>query len=125
VVTEIDTAFAAARDAEPPAVDELTRDVFAADGTAIAAPTTHRAMVPDGETENLGLVQAIHRTLDRAMGADESIVLLGEDIADPSGGMFKITAGLSNKYGADRVRDTPIAESSIIGAAVGAALGGL
>lgn len=125
LVTEIDTAFAAARDAEPPGADELTRDVFAADGTAIAAPAPHRAAVPDGETENLGLVQAIHRTLDRAMGADESIVLLGEDIADPAGGMFKITAGLSTKYGADRVRDTPIAESSIVGAALGAALGGL
>lgn len=122
---EIDAAFAAARDAAPPAVDELTRDVFATDGTQLAAPVTRRAGVPEGETENLGLVQAIHRTLDRAMAADESIVLLGEDIADPSGGMFKITAGLSTKYGADRVRDTPIAESSIIGAAVGAALGGL
>ena len=122
---EIDAAFAAARDAEPPAVDELTRDVFATHGTQLAAPVSQRATVPEGETENLGLVQAIHRTLDRAMAADESIVLLGEDIADPSGGMFKITAGLSTKYGANRVRDTPIAESSIIGAAVGAALGGL
>src|SRR5246127_4492416 len=85
---EIDAAFVAARDAEPPAVDELTRDVFAAHGTELAAPVTQRASVPEGETENLGLVQAIHRTLDRAMAADESIVLLGEDIADPSGGMF-------------------------------------
>lgn len=125
LIAEIDAAFAGARDAEPPAVDELTRDVFAAHGTQLAVPVTQRAAVPEGETENLGLVQAIHRTLDRAMAADESIVLLGEDIADPSGGMFKITAGLSTKYGADRVRDTPIAESSIIGAAVGAALGGL
>ena len=125
LIAEIDAAFAAARDAEPPAIDELTRDVFAKHGTQLAAPATQRAMVPEGETENLGLVQAIHRTLDRAMAADESIVLLGEDIADPSGGMFKITAGLSTKYGPDRVRDTPIAESSIIGAAVGAALGGL
>ncbi|OBH96928.1 thiamine pyrophosphate-dependent enzyme [Mycobacterium sp. E2733] len=125
LMTEIDAAFVAARDADPPAVDELTRDVFAAGGTELATPVPERARVPEGETENLGLVQAIHRTLDRAMAADESIVLLGEDIADPSGGMFKITAGLSTKYGTDRVRDTPIAESSIIGAALGAALGGL
>jgi pyruvate/2-oxoglutarate/acetoin dehydrogenase E1 component/TPP-dependent pyruvate/acetoin dehydrogenase alpha subunit len=125
LIAEIDTAFASARDAEPPAVEELTRDVFAAHGTELAIPVTQRASVPEGETENLGLVQAIHRTLDRAMAADDSIVLLGEDIADPAGGMFKITAGLSTKYGTDRVRDTPIAESSIIGAAVGAALGGL
>ncbi len=125
LTAEIDGAFAAARDAEPPAADELTRDVFAAGAGALATPVTERATMPGGETEDLGLVQAIHRTLDRAMAADESILLLGEDIADPSGGMFKITAGLSTKYGTDRVRDTPIAESSIIGAAVGAALGGL
>ncbi|MCV6974678.1 dehydrogenase [Mycobacterium bourgelatii] len=125
LIAEIDAAFAAARDAEPTAVDELNLDVFAGNGTELAAPVVQRASVPDGDTEDLGLVQAIHRTLDRAMAADESIVLLGEDIADPAGGMFKITAGLSTKYGADRVRDTPIAESSIIGAALGAALGGL
>ncbi|RAV00013.1 dehydrogenase [Mycobacterium colombiense] len=125
LVAEIDVAFTAARDAEPPGDDELTRDVFGAHGTELAAPTTERAAIPQGETETLGLVQAIHRTLDRAMAADDSIVLLGEDIADPSGGMFKVTAGLSTKYGSLRVRDTPIAESSIIGAAIGAALGGL
>lgn len=125
LTAEIDKAFSTARDAEPTAVDELTRDVFATHGTEIAPPVAQRSTLPDGETENLGLVQAINRTLDRAMAADESIVLLGEDIADPSGGIFKLTAGLSTKYGSHRVRDTPIAESSIIGAAVGAALGGL
>lgn len=122
---EIEEAFGAARDAEPPDIDELTRDVFARDGMELSRPSAQRVALPDGETEQLGLVQAIHRTLDRAMAADDSIVLLGEDIADPAGGMFKVTAGLSTKYGADRVLDTPIAESSIIGAAVGASLGGL
>jgi 2-oxoisovalerate dehydrogenase E1 component len=125
VSAEIDAAFATARDAPPPGVDELTRDVFATNGTELSAASGQRAAVPDGETEELGLVQAVHRTLDRAMAVDDSIVLLGEDIADPAGGMFKITAGLSTKYGANRVLDTPIAESSIIGAAVGASLGGL
>ncbi|MEB4212170.1 dehydrogenase E1 component subunit alpha/beta [Mycobacterium sp. 94-17] len=126
LVAEIDAAFSAARDADPPPADELTHDVFAR-GTEIAVPPVgRRAAVPDGKTESLGLVQAINRTLDRAMAADDSIILLGEDIADAAGGgMFKITAGLSTKYGAARVRDTPIAESSIIGAAIGASLGGL
>jgi pyruvate/2-oxoglutarate/acetoin dehydrogenase E1 component/TPP-dependent pyruvate/acetoin dehydrogenase alpha subunit len=125
LVAEIDAAFESARDAKPPDADELTRDVFALGGTELSAPSGERESLPGGDTEELGLVQAIHRTLDRAMGADDSIVLLGEDIADPSGGMFKITAGLSTKYGVDRVLDTPIAESSIIGAAIGASLGGL
>ncbi|QLL08924.1 alpha-ketoacid dehydrogenase subunit alpha/beta [Mycobacterium vicinigordonae] len=125
LIAEIDAAFTAARDAEPPPVDELTRDVFAANGIELAAPVAERAEIPSGEIENLGLVQAIHRTLDRAMAANDSVILLGEDIADPAGGMFKITAGLSTKYGAQRVRDTPIAESSIIGAALGASLAGM
>ena len=123
---EIEDAFAAARDATPPEVGELTRDVFAGNGSEIAAHGQVHATMPVGETEDLGLVQAIHRTLDRAMASDDSIILLGEDIGDASGGgMFKITAGLSAKYGENRVRDTPIAEASIIGAAIGAAMGGL
>ena len=123
---EIDGSFAAARDADPPDIGELTRDVFSGNGSELAAHGQVHATLPDGDTEDLGLVQAIHRTLDRAMATDESIILLGEDIGDPSGGgMFKVTAGLSAKYGEDRVRDTPIAESSIVGAAIGASLGGL
>ena len=68
---------------------------------------------------------AITRALDEALGSDETVVLLGEDIADPGGGVFGVTKGLSTKYGTDRVRDTPISEQAIVGAAVGAALGGL
>jgi pyruvate dehydrogenase E1 component beta subunit len=68
---------------------------------------------------------AITGALDEALGADARVVLLGEDIADPGGGVFGVTRGLSTKYGADRVRDTPISEEVIVGAAVGAALGGL
>jgi acetoin:2,6-dichlorophenolindophenol oxidoreductase subunit beta len=68
---------------------------------------------------------AITTALDEALGADPNVVLLGEDIADPSGGVFGVTKGLSTKYGSERVRDTPISEQAIVGAAVGAALGGL
>lgn len=126
LVAEIDAAFTAACAAEPPSVGELTEDVFEGNGSELAATGQVRAHLPDGDTEELGLVQAVHRTLDRAMAADDSIVLLGEDIGDPSGGgMFKVTAGLSTKYGEDRVLDTPIAESSIVGAAIGASLAGL
>ena len=125
-VAELDEAFAAAVASAPPDADELHRDVFCANGSEIASTGQVHASMPGGDTEELGLVQAVHRTLDRAMAADDSIILLGEDIGDASGGgMFKVTAGLSAKYGEDRVRDTPIAESSIIGAAIGASLGGL
>ncbi|OJZ68987.1 dehydrogenase [Mycobacterium paraffinicum] len=126
IAADLDAAFAAAVASAPPDVDELTRDVFAHHGSELSKTAQVVVDLPGGETEELGLVQAINRTLDRAMAADESIILLGEDIGDRSGGgMFKITAGLSGKYGEDRVLDTPIAESSIIGAALGAALAGL
>ncbi|MBL8672417.1 MAG: alpha-ketoacid dehydrogenase subunit beta [Alphaproteobacteria bacterium] len=68
--------------------------------------------------------RAINQALADAMAADASVILLGEDIAAP-GGPFSVTRGLLDKFGADRVRDTPIAEAVIVGASVGAAMGGL
>jgi acetoin:2,6-dichlorophenolindophenol oxidoreductase subunit beta len=63
--------------------------------------------------------------LDEALAADPSVILLGEDIGDEEGGgVFKVTKGLSTKYGSHRVRTTPISEEAIAGAAVGAALAG-
>ena len=78
-----------------------------------------------GGARPISVRAAITSALDQALGADERVVLLGEDIADPSGGVFGVTKGLSTTHGADRVRDTPISEQAIVGAAVGAALGGL
>ncbi len=69
-------------------------------------------------------LQAITRALAQEMERDESVILLGEDIGT-FGGAFKVTAGLSERFGADRVRDTPIAEAGIVGTAVGAAITGL
>ncbi len=66
---------------------------------------------------------AINRSLDDAMARDPSVLLLGEDIAN-AGGIFAVTRGLLDKYGADRVIDMPIAENAIAGMAVGLALGG-
>ncbi len=84
-----------------------------------------RAEARPTDTGEVSVRAAITRALDEALGADERVVLLGEDIADPGGGVFGVTKGLSTKYGPDRVRDTPISEQVIVGAAVGAALGGL
>lgn len=67
---------------------------------------------------------AINRALADSMQADASVVLFGEDVAAP-GGPFAVTRGLLAKFGPERVRDTPISEAAIAGAAVGAALSGL
>lgn len=69
-------------------------------------------------------MQAISQALSDSMRDDGSVIVLGEDIA-AAGGSFKATRGLLELYGPDRVRDTPISESSIASAAVGAAMSGL
>jgi pyruvate dehydrogenase E1 component beta subunit len=74
----------------------------------------------------ISFAQAINQGLDEAMAADPTVFVLGEDVADPQGGgVFKTTKGLSEKYGLERVRSTPISEQAIIGAAVGAAISGM
>jgi pyruvate dehydrogenase E1 component beta subunit len=68
--------------------------------------------------------QAVARGIAQEMERDANVVLLGEDIA-AAGGVFKTTEGLLAKFGPERVRDTPISEQAIIGAAMGAAMTGL
>ena len=70
------------------------------------------------------MVQAINLALMQEMEKDDSVVLLGEDVGMDEG-VFRVTAGLLEKYGESRVIDTPLAESAIIGTAIGMALGGL
>lgn len=67
--------------------------------------------------------EAINRALRDAMQADESVVLLGEDIG-AAGGSFKITEGLQDQFGPNRVMDTPISETGFVGASIGMALTG-
>lgn len=67
---------------------------------------------------------AVARGIGQEMERDDTVVALGEDIA-AAGGVFKVTEGLLARFGADRVRDTPISEQAIIGAAMGAAMTGL
>ncbi len=70
------------------------------------------------------LVQAVNRGLFEAMQADPDVVLLGEDIG-VNGGVFRATEGLAQQFGTDRVVDTPLSETGIVGTAIGMALYGL
>ncbi len=75
--------------------------------------------------ERIGTIRdAINEALHEEMARDERIFVMGEDIG-VAGGVFKVTAGLLDAFGEERVRDTPIAEAGIVGLAVGAAMTGM
>jgi pyruvate dehydrogenase E1 component beta subunit len=73
---------------------------------------------------DLNMVEALNRGLHQVMEADERVIILGEDVAK-TGGVFRVTAGLLDRFGEDRVVDTPLAEAGIVGSAIGMSLYGL
>ena len=76
------------------------------------------------QTQSLTLVQAVRDGLYTEMSRDEDVVVMGEDVGE-NGGVFRATQGLVDEFGGDRVIDTPLAESGIIGTAIGMAAYGL
>jgi pyruvate/2-oxoglutarate/acetoin dehydrogenase E1 component/TPP-dependent pyruvate/acetoin dehydrogenase alpha subunit len=88
-------------------------------------PLRQEEAAPSGQTKTMLMLEAIRDAHDLAMQMDKGVFLLGEDIGDPPGGVFATSKGLQTKYGKERVRPTPIAETAIIGAGIGAALVGM
>ena len=87
--------------------------------------TTDTAPDPDQvQTESLTLVQAVREGLHDEMERDDSVLVMGEDVGE-NGGVFRATQGLIDEFGEDRVVDTPLAESGIVGTAVGMAAYGM
>ncbi len=74
-------------------------------------------------TETLTLGKALNTGLRRALENDPKVIIMGEDVGK-LGGVFRVTDGLSKDFGEDRVIDTPLAESGIVGTAIGLALRG-
>ncbi len=72
----------------------------------------------------LNMVQAINLALREEMERDTGVIVMGEDVG-MDGGVFRVTEGLLNKFGSERVIDTPLAESGIVGTAIGMAVSGL
>ncbi len=75
------------------------------------------------KSEKLTLAQAVNHGLAQEMERDPNVLVMGEDVG-VDGGVFRVTEGLMEKFGPDRVMDTPLAESAIIGAAIGLAVAG-
>jgi len=72
----------------------------------------------------LTMVQALNLALRQEMATDDSVIVMGEDVG-VNGGVFRVTEGLHEAFGAERVLDTPLAEAAIMGTAIGMALAGL
>jgi 2-oxoisovalerate dehydrogenase E1 component len=127
IAQEVEAAISGANAAAMPETATLYEHVYAGLDTDGSLVATRPAAEPAdaGPEKDLSLAQAVNQALEQALERDERVVLLGEDIADPVGGLFTCTAGLSTKFGTDRVRATPIAEQAIVGAGVGAAAAGL
>jgi 2-oxoisovalerate dehydrogenase E1 component len=102
------------RDADP---EEALTNVYGSDVPSAIQPS------PDAETEEMNMVQALRSALTEEMERDDRVMVLGEDVG-PKGGVFLVTDGLYHRFGEQRVIDTPLAESSIAGIALGLALAG-
>ena len=76
------------------------------------------------QKEGLTLVDAINEALAQEMERDSRVLCMGEDVG-VNGGVFRVTEGLQKRFGPDRVIDTPLAESGIMGTAIGLAMGGM
>ncbi|MBT0993626.1 alpha-ketoacid dehydrogenase subunit beta [Cellulomonas sp. DKR-3] len=95
-----------------------------APGTAAPAASSSSAVPPfPTGTQRLTFAKAITLGMRRALAEDDKVLLMGEDIGR-LGGVFRVTDGLQAEFGADRVVDTPLAESGIVGTAIGLAMRG-
>jgi 2-oxoisovalerate dehydrogenase E1 component len=90
----------------------------------VFAPQTHHRVEPQSSTQKIRVVDAIKDGLEEAMDSFDDLIIMGQDIAE-YGGVFKITDGFVEKYGRDRVRNTPICESAIVEAAMGLSIAGM
>jgi 2-oxoisovalerate dehydrogenase E1 component len=116
VSKEIAEAEAFGRSSPEPTSDILT--------TAVYAPFAKHREPDNTGTRELTFVEALNEALAQEMERDSTVIVMGEDIGG-IGGVFQVTAGLTEKFGIERVRETPISESTFCGAGVGAAIAGM
>lgn len=113
IESALDSAFAEPK-IKPDSTYEL-RDVY--------APFEQIITEPGGDTKEKRFVDAISDGLKEAMKKHDNLVLMGQDIAE-YGGVFKVTENFYNEFGKERVRNTPLCESAIVGAALGLSIKG-
>jgi 2-oxoisovalerate dehydrogenase E1 component len=116
VEADVDVAVDTALRDEDASPDDLLPSVY--------APHARYSTPPEPGDRPLGFVAAIREALDLELAADPDVIVLGEDVGRV-GGLFRATEGLYERYGGERVRDTPLTESGFVGCGIGAALTGL
>jgi Pyruvate/2-oxoglutarate dehydrogenase complex, dehydrogenase (E1) component, eukaryotic type, beta subunit len=114
IARDVDREYRLAEAAPDPAPDPMAH---------LHGPTVSLAAPPVRFAEPTTMVAAVNQVLRQALQQDERVVLFGEDIEDPKGGVFGLTKGLSQQF-PGRVANAPLAEATIIGAAVGLAATG-
>jgi 2-oxoisovalerate dehydrogenase E1 component len=119
-VTDLISRAATTAESAPDPTD-ATSHVYA---KPIVPSIAVETMEPAPTGEEINMITSVNRTLHYAMGRDPQTVIFGEDVADPKGGVFKATAGLTDAYGSGRSFNAPLAESVIIGLGVGIAATG-
>lgn len=114
---EIEEAIALVFD-EPEVIPDTEKEL-----SDVYAPYLPQPIVSQGKIKNIRMVDAISEGLKQSMQKFPNLILMGQDIAE-YGGVFKITAGFINEFGKERVRNTPLCESAILGAALGLSIKG-
>lgn len=112
-----------ARAAPDPGPEALPRDVFAPDPAGLWRPPVGPAAAGRGPVREITFSDAVREALAGEMARDGRVYVLGEDVT--TGGYFAVTTGLVERFGRERVVDTPISENAIVGSAVGAAMAGM
>ena len=117
VEDELESAVAYGRESPEPAVQVMLDAVY-------APHAEHAEPGADGTVRMLSYPEALNEALEQEMLRDERVFLMGEDVG-ATGGIFGVSKGLMERYGPERVRDTPISEATFVGCGVGAAIAGM
>ena len=117
VVNQVDEETVWADSQISPKAEDYDRNVYASE----CSIKDFAVLEPASTGEKIVLVDAINHALDEELAKNDKMIVFGEDVGRGKGGVFTATRGLTEKYGEDRVYNSPLAESSIIGTAIGLA----
>ena len=117
VATQVNEETVWADSQMSPKAEDYDKNVYASE----CSIKDFAALEPASTGEKIVLVDAINHALDEELAKNDKMIIFGEDVGRGKGGVFTATRGLTEKYGEDRVYNSPLAESSIIGTAIGLA----